>query len=249
VSLGPFISCVMPTGRRPEFLAQAVRCFQRQRYPLRELIIVDDGPAAESPALPPDPDIRYLHLPRRTALGAKLNLGIEQAQGDVIQKLDDDDYYAPTFLERMVQGLTEARHCPAVAALDCFLVLIGRTGHLAFSGHGWLAGNSLCFQKGLWQKRAFRPLDRAEDWWFLRDHGRALVRVCSPELSIVVRHELGHTWTECGSTSVTDLFTRRAAHERPLPELVPEDTLAFYRSLMPTRVGEGQELVAGARLG
>jgi glycosyltransferase involved in cell wall biosynthesis len=225
----------MPTGRRPAFLAQAVRCFQRQRYPLRELIIVDDGPASESPELASDPDIRYLHLPRRTSLGAKLNLGIEQARGDVIQKLDDDDFYAPGFIERMVQGLAEAKFRPSVAALDCFLVLIARSGHLAFSGHGWLAGNSLCFQRNLWQRRAFRPLDRAEDWWFLRDHATAQVRVCSPELSIVVRHELGHTWTACGSSSVTDVFTRRPAHGRPLSELVPEDTLDFYRGLSELR--------------
>lgn len=246
MSHGPFVSCVMPTGGRPEFLAQAVRCFQRQRYPLRELIIVDDGSDEKSATLPLDADIRYLHLPRRTSLGAKLNLGIEQARGDVIQKLDDDDFYAPGFIERMLAGLAGSKLRNAVAALDCFLVLIAKSGHLTFSGHGWLAGNSLCFQRALWQKRAFRPVDRAEDWWFLRDHATAQVRVCSPELAIVVRHEQGHTWTQCGASDVTELFTKRPAHGRALAELVPDDALAFYHGLCTARCPTSERRGAGA---
>lgn len=235
MSYAPLVSCVLPTGGRPRFLAQAIRCYRRQSYPHRELIIVDDDPDPCDGAAGEDDSIRYLRLPRRTPLGAKLNLGIEQARGELVQKLDDDDYYAPDFIDRMVLALSGRDSGAAVAALDCFLVLIASTGRLVFSGHGWLAGNSLCFARALWELRAFRPVERAEDWWFLRDHASAHVRVCEPRLAVVVRHCMGHAWRESGGRSVTERFARLPAHPQPLSALVPAEALDFYRSLAVTR--------------
>jgi len=39
----PKISCIMPTYNRREFIPQALKYFERQDYPNKELIIVDDG--------------------------------------------------------------------------------------------------------------------------------------------------------------------------------------------------------------
>jgi len=228
------ITCVLPTGGRPQFLAQAIRCYQQQSYAYRELIIVDDGPEPYRGELPVDCGIRYLRLPRRTALGTKLNLAVEQAQGEVIQKLDDDDYYAPAFLQRMAGALAGKDPHRALAALDCFLVLIARTGHLVFSGHGLLAGNSLCFHRALWERRPFRAVERAEDWWFLRDHPAAHCRVCDASLAVVVRHDLGHAWTRNGGQGVTESYARLPPHRQPLSAVVSPDALAFYRSLRQT---------------
>jgi glycosyltransferase involved in cell wall biosynthesis len=237
MSYAPLISCVLATGGRPAFLAQAIRCYQRQRYANRELIVVDDGPASCRDSVPADPAIRYLRLAQRTALGAKLNLAIDQAGGDIIQKLDDDDYYAPDMLEAMVAALREQDPLRAVAGLDCFLVLIATSGHVTFSGHGWFAGNSLCFHRALWERRAFREVATAEDWWFLRDHQPILRRVCRPELCIVVRHDQGHTWVANGREDVTASFARRAAVASPLSALVQGEDLAFYSTLRAAAPG------------
>jgi glycosyltransferase involved in cell wall biosynthesis len=231
MSYAPLVSCVLATGGRPGFLAQAIRCFRRQRYANRELIVVDDGPIPSADSVPPDPTIRYLRLGQRTALGAKLNLAIDQAGGEIIQKLDDDDYYAPDMLDAMVSALSEQDPLRAVAGLDCFLVLIAASGHVTFSGHGWFAGNSLCFHRSLWARRAFREVAAAEDWWFLRDHQPILRRVCRAELCIVVRHDQGHTWVSNGREDVTAAFARRAAVSRPLSALVQREDLAFYGTL------------------
>ena len=39
----PLVSCLMVTKDRPGLARRAVRCFQAQRWPARELVIVDDG--------------------------------------------------------------------------------------------------------------------------------------------------------------------------------------------------------------
>ena len=39
----PLVSCVMPTADRRQWVPQAIRNFQQQNYPNRELLIVDDG--------------------------------------------------------------------------------------------------------------------------------------------------------------------------------------------------------------
>jgi glycosyltransferase involved in cell wall biosynthesis len=232
MSYAPLVSCVLATANRPAFLAQAVRCYRRQTYANRELIVIDDGYAPSGHDLPADPTIRYLRLPQRMPLGAKLNLAIGQAAGEIVQKLDDDDYYAPGMVEAMVSALSEQDPLRAVAGLDCFLVLIAASGHVTFSGHGWCAGNSLCFHRALWTRRPFREVASAEDWWFLRDHRPILRTVCRPELCIVVRHSQGHTWISNGREDVTAVFARRAALATPLSGLVPSEDLAFYEGLL-----------------
>ncbi|MEA2692453.1 MAG: hypothetical protein QOJ16_1840, partial [Acidobacteriota bacterium] len=76
------VSCIMPTGAdRRRFLSQAVRCFLRQDYPDRELVIVDDGPVSAAGLLPADERIVYLHLPVRGSAGYKRNLAVERSRG------------------------------------------------------------------------------------------------------------------------------------------------------------------------
>src|SRR5262249_52104675 len=39
----PLVSCIMPTFNRRQYVTEALRSFQQQDYPNRELIVVDDG--------------------------------------------------------------------------------------------------------------------------------------------------------------------------------------------------------------
>jgi glycosyltransferase involved in cell wall biosynthesis len=229
--VNPLVSCVLPTADRPGFLRQAIRCFERQSYPEKELVIVDDGAEPAAEGIPDDPRIRYLRLAGKTPLGTKLNLGIEAARGDLLQKLDDDDYYHPRFLARTVETLRRDRRDNVISGLDCFLVLIAQSGELRFSGHGWFTGATFCFRRSLWRRHPFRDLPRAVDWWFLRDHQPYRLKICEPELLIVVRHQAGHTWRRLGKTDVTEYFRRRRPWGKPLERLLPADDLPFYRSL------------------
>jgi glycosyltransferase involved in cell wall biosynthesis len=227
----PEVSCVLATGGRRRFLPQALRCFLSQTFEARELVVVDDGEEPAADLVPADPRIRYLRMEPGQPLGAKLNAGVEAARGVILQKLDDDDWYHPRFLESTVAAVRGARG-PAVAAFDSFLVLIAATGALKESGPGWCAGGTLCFPRAVWERTPFRPVPAKVDWWLLRDHGREPVRVHAPGRYVLVRHGEGHVWTRMGNVDVTGWFARRPDHPRALEQVMPSPAdRAFYASL------------------
>ena len=99
------VSCIMPTRDRPAFFEQAMRCFQRQSYEQAELIVLDDGEQSVEKLCSGLPRVRYVRLDQPTLTGTKMNIGVAHAQGNILQKLDDDDYYHPDFLQLAVKHL------------------------------------------------------------------------------------------------------------------------------------------------
>ena len=108
VSATPLVSCIMPTYNRRPFVADALACFLAQDYPNLELIVVDDGSDTIADLLPPDPRIRYFHLPGKRSIGEKRNFACEHALGYWIAHWDDDDWHAPDRILRQVQAMQGA---------------------------------------------------------------------------------------------------------------------------------------------
>jgi glycosyltransferase involved in cell wall biosynthesis len=89
-----------------EFLPFAARWVRAQTYPNVEWLILDDSPSPSRVfAANSDPRIRYQHLPQRLSIGEKRNRLVAAARGEYIAHFDDDDYYAPRFLEAMISSL------------------------------------------------------------------------------------------------------------------------------------------------
>lgn len=239
----PLVSCIMATGNRQDFLRQAIKYFQRQTHDEKELVLIDDGAEPSAEIVPEDERIKYIRLESRTNLGKKLNLGIESSTGSIIQKLDDDDYYHPEFLTSTVAALLPHEPTSAIVGLDCFLVLLADTGELKFSGHGYCAGPTLCFFRRLWEKKLFRDVPRAVDYYFLKDHKARRVKVKDPELVILVRHGLDHLWTKVGKTDVNDYYRRQPTYSKTLRQCVAAEDLAFYESLRTNR-SAGRDRIA-----
>ena len=130
----PNISCIMPTtAKRIPFLGRAIRCWLKQSYLLRDLVIVSDGPGyadiAAAIAEPlrewtylPVPDdlgviyqgahtIRHIHLPDDPTrlLGEKYNSCIEYANGPFIACWADDDWHHPQRLEAVLRAMQRGR--------------------------------------------------------------------------------------------------------------------------------------------
>ena len=219
-------------GNRKVFLRQAIKYFLSQTYENKELIIIDDvGPESAADVIPDEDNIRYIQLDTHTPLGNKLNIGVEKSHGEIIQKLDDDDYYHPEFLTTTVTHHLKHDTGHSIVGFGCFLVLIAATGELRFSGHGWCAGGTLCFSRQLWEKGHFRNVPRAVDWWFLKDHEPQRIKILNPELYIHVRHSAGHLWKTMGQLDVTEYFRRRPAYSLDLKDCLSTEDLVFYESL------------------
>jgi glycosyltransferase involved in cell wall biosynthesis len=227
----PLVSCILPTFNRKRFLPQAIKYFLNQTYNNKELVIVDDGSLPIDECIPKDSSITYVKLPGRTTVGQKLNIGIEHSHGEIIQKMDDDDYYHPRFLSTTVTALRGKSPKTNIIGFDCFLVLIAQTGEVKFSGHGWCAGGTLCFFRELWEKIRFQDVSGPEDWCFLRDSQAEQIKVHDAELYMLVRHGDGHIWTRMDNADVTESFCRQPSYRKRLEALVSIDDLEFYRTL------------------
>jgi glycosyltransferase involved in cell wall biosynthesis len=240
----PLVSVILTTRDRPRLLSVALACYQHQTYPQRELVVVDDGiifPA--DAALVEAAGGRLIRVDAGTPLGAKLNRGVSEARGYLCQKMDDDDWYGPLFLETMVSALltrSEAVCTPALAFLMPFLFFDVARWKVRRSFDNNLPGATLLFAREDWQERPFRALRRDEDAWFLLDQVRSGLSACPVhglETYLAVRHwghalDRGHTWTRQWNGQLLEDHLR----ERPLytkrPEaLLPPWALAFYRDL------------------
>lgn len=107
--LSPRISVVIPTHNRAELFAEALQSVMQQTAGDWEAIIVDDGSTppvslgslAEGMA----EKLRLLRHPSPKGGPAAKNTGAQAARGDIIAFLDDDDLYAPVYLERALHVL------------------------------------------------------------------------------------------------------------------------------------------------
>jgi glycosyltransferase involved in cell wall biosynthesis len=226
------VSCIMATKNRRSFIPQALRCFLRQSYRNSELIVVDDGEDSVADLCCGIPRVRYVRITCPIYTGTKLNIGIEIARGDILQKLDDDDYYSPDFLNLAVTRLLSGTGERLLVAWDCFLVLFAGDPCLRYSGHGWQAGGTLCFHRKLWERRPFRDLPKSVDHCFLVDHKPIILPVCEARDYMLVRHG-ANVWNEMKGGETTNSFLKRRSPSRwPLEEVVHRDDLAFYRSLI-----------------
>ena len=104
-SATPLVTCVMPTRDRPALAALAIRCFQRQDFPSKELIVLDDSRRPLDPALVADSRIRYIRLREPATIGAKREQGCREARGNIVMQWDDDDWHGPGRIRRQVQPL------------------------------------------------------------------------------------------------------------------------------------------------
>jgi glycosyltransferase involved in cell wall biosynthesis len=100
------VSIVTPTFEREPFLRLAHRTIRAQTYQNWEWLILDDSPKpSEYLRTVTDPRVRYLHTAGRMEIGRKRNELAAAADGSVIAHFDDDDYYTPSYLERMLRRL------------------------------------------------------------------------------------------------------------------------------------------------
>jgi glycosyltransferase involved in cell wall biosynthesis len=107
----PKVSCLMVTADRPQFCRRAIRCYLRQTYPNKELVVVDDGTADLTSVLAAVPagELTYIKLEKRpeNVLGRLRNMTLEAARGEFLLQWDDDDWIHPERMQRQVDVLLQ----------------------------------------------------------------------------------------------------------------------------------------------
>ena len=138
----PFVSVLLPVYNSEKYLAEAIQSILDQSYQNFELLIIDDSSTDRSGEIAAafeqaDKRIRLLRHHSNQGLVAALNLGLDNARGDYIARMDADDISMPDRFQKQIEYM-EVR--PEIGILGCDVHYIDENGKLTnlphFSFHG-----------------------------------------------------------------------------------------------------------------
>ena len=219
----PTVSVLLATNRPDRFEA-AVAAVAAQTYPSVQLVLAPhgDGFSAVAVARAVDSagcDTLVVPVAAAEPLGAVLNAAVAASTGELIAKMDDDDYYSPDHLWDLVLAheysgaelVAKGAEYVYVASRDRTLRMFGRRGEQYLGYPGISGGAMLISRHHLAEAGGWRRIPRHVDTGLAQDvdwiggriyrtHGRGYLRV---------RHREGHTWDVEESH-----FTGRASDER-----------------------------------
>jgi len=126
----PFLTVLMTVYNGGVYLSRAIRSVLSQEYKDFEFLIVDDRSTDDSLTTIEsfnDPRIRLIKNVRNIGQTASLNVGLREACGQYIARIDADDLALPHWLECQVQA---AQEFPENAVISVQAVVINEKGFI-----------------------------------------------------------------------------------------------------------------------
>lgn len=202
----PTVSLVIAT-HRPERLAHALAQARSQNYPYLQIVVAvhSDEPV----------DVRALMdgwtgdwvaigVPRHLSLGQVLHEASMRAEGDLISKMDDDDYYSPDHIWDLVLARMYSGAEVVGKALDHIYLAeqdltVFRPTYGAEKYADFVAGGTILISAGdLAQVGGWRPVPRSVD--------RALLDAVIRSGGLIYRtHGVGYTYVRHGSSNTSQV--------------------------------------------
>lgn len=108
----PLVSVIIPTHNRADLLSRALDSALEQTWENLEIVVVDDASDDETPGLLEELVEKYSYvrtIRNEVSKGAAVsrNIAIKHSKGEYIIGLDDDDYWQPTRIERLMDEFEE----------------------------------------------------------------------------------------------------------------------------------------------
>lgn len=220
------VSIIVPTKDRAWLHAGLLWVFRHQHCTDIELLVADSGAQGPSECFKAcdDPRVHYFWFDRDIPVGAKRNFLAEKARGEVIVHFDDDDYYGPDYVTRMLSYLndsdfvtlsgwynrdvrtgdlfywdttceTDYVFTPGLTTTVSTQPLLTRSATRANTlGYGF----SYAYRRHLWERNPFPEINFQEDFRFVNGLGtRAAVRSVRDTDCTVVHSLWEHTLSSC----------------------------------------------------
>jgi glycosyltransferase involved in cell wall biosynthesis len=143
----PRVSVAVPTWNRAHLVERAVRSALAQTFRDFELLVVDDGSTDRTSAVVAgiaDPRLRYIRHDGNGGISRARNTAISEVRGEWIAFLDDDNEWAPDYLDRQ---LAFAASRPGADVVSCH----ARRQDARSGRHGRVPSR-------LWEGQVFRQL-------------------------------------------------------------------------------------------
>ncbi|MEO8665758.1 MAG: glycosyltransferase family 2 protein, partial [Ignavibacteria bacterium] len=133
----PVVSVIMPTYNRVDMLEKAIESVFAQSFEDWELIIIDDASTDETQKRMTDLDskeeaVKYMRIPRIKDKGISeyLNIGLRNASGKYIARIDDDDYWCHKDKLKMQVGFLDEN--PDYVVVGGGVILVDEKGDELF---------------------------------------------------------------------------------------------------------------------
>ena len=104
----PILTVLMPVYNGGVYLAEAIRSILAQSLRNFELLIINDGSTDDSHNVAEsfnDPRIRVINLKSNSGLVNALNIGLQEAKGDFLARMDHDDIAHPLRFQKQIDAM------------------------------------------------------------------------------------------------------------------------------------------------
>ena len=179
----PKITVLMPVYNAERYVGEAIESILRQTFADFEFLILNDGSTDGSAAIlrqyaQSDQRIRFYDFTENAGLIARLNQGIDLAQGEYLARMDADDLSLPERFAKQVQYLDDH---PRVAIVGSFAKLIDQAGVLKGTMLRWdipdhwlqthlFWGNPFIHPSIMGRTRVFREFRYHEEYYLAEDY-------------------------------------------------------------------------------
>lgn len=185
MTTNPLVTIIVRTKDRPELLKSALQSIASQTYRPIEVVLVNDGgcdlDVEDLKSILGDVFLNYIRLEKNMGRAHAGNVGIENAKGEYIGFLDDDDEFYPEHLSVLVSFLKKTGYKVAYSAVEFIEKAWDSDGRPMRSKIKWTFGQdfspedliianyipliSLVFESGLLSGIKFdESFDLYEDW-------------------------------------------------------------------------------------
>jgi glycosyltransferase involved in cell wall biosynthesis len=228
----PFVTICTPTFNRRPFIPIMIKCFEHQTYPKDKIewIIVDDGTDKIEDLVTHIPQVKYLKFNEKLTLGKKRNISNDNATGEIILYMDDDDYYPPDRISHAVDILKKNPKalCAGSSAMYIHFKHINKMLQFGPYGPNHATAATFAFRKELLKQTRFDETSSvAEEKKFLKDYTIPFAQL-NPNKSIIV---FSHNHNSFDKKELLKQLPNPSIHETALKpsDLIKEpDILKFF---------------------
>lgn len=233
------VSVVTPTYNRRLFISTLIEIYKNQTYPKdkMEWIILDDGnDSVEDLFMELSrviPNVKYIYKDEKMSIGAKRNFLNNEAKGEIIIAMDDDDYYPPNRVSTVVNMFRKYPNVDLAGTSEMYMYYTDTKKVYCIGPYheNHATNGTMAWRKRYSDKHKYNEyVTKAEEVSFLDKYKYQMIQL-EPENTILVI---------CHSDNTVDknrlrnelLYSKMRLTEYSLNTFVKEENiLAFYNSI------------------
>jgi glycosyltransferase involved in cell wall biosynthesis len=193
----PLVSIVTPTYNRRRFIPFLIKMVQQQTYPRdrMEWIVYDDGQEPVGDLLEEEvnnlPTLKYIFSEEKMTIGEKRNRLNQEARGDILIAMDDDDFYFPERVSAAVAALQKKPTVDLAGSSHIHMYFTDTKEIYSIGPYFPLhaTNGTMAWRKCYSQTRSYdETVAFAEEKSFLEEYKNPLIQLDAMKVMLVISH-------------------------------------------------------------